>query len=145
VGYWLDAQLYLTNKNHLVPVEKSLAAYTFHPHMNMTMILLLIVPMVIGLWAQSRVKSAFGKWSKIAATSGVTGAQAARKILSAANITDVEVVEINDMLGDHYDPMHKRLCLSSPVYRTPSVASLGIAAHECGHGDWSPTESRAAS
>ncbi len=101
--------------------------------MNMTMILLLIVPMIIGLWAQSRVKSAFSKWSKIAATSGVTGAQAARKILSAANINDVEVVEINDMLGDHYDPTHKRLCLSSPVYGTPSVAALGIAAHECGH------------
>jgi len=89
--------------------------------------------MLVGLWAQMRVKSAFGKWSQIAATSGVTGAQAAREILEAANIRDVEVVEINDMLGDHYDPMHKRLCLSSPVYRTPSVAALGIAAHECGH------------
>ncbi|GAB4164867.1 MAG: zinc metallopeptidase [Terrimicrobiaceae bacterium] len=96
-------------------------------------ILLIIVPMVIGLWAQSRVKSAFNKWSQIQATSGVTGAQAAREILRAANINDVEVLEINDMLGDHYDPMHKRLCLSSPVYRTPSVAALGIAAHECGH------------
>ena len=96
-------------------------------------IFLIIVPMIIGLWAQARVKSAFGKWSKIAATSGVTGARAAREILDAANIRDVEVVEINDMLGDHYDPIHKRLCLSSPVYREPSVASLGIAAHECGH------------
>ena len=96
-------------------------------------IILIIVPMLVGLWAQMRVKSAFGKWSQIAATSGVTGAQAAREILEAANIRDVEVVEINDMLGDHYDPMHKRLCLSSPVYRTPSVAALGIAAHECGH------------
>jgi len=42
-------------------------------------------------------------------------------------------MEINDMLGDHYDPTHKRLCLSTDVYRTPSVAALGIAAHECGH------------
>ncbi len=99
----------------------------------MYLILLLVVPMIIGLWAQSRVKSAFNKWSKIAATSGITGAQAAREILRAANINDVEVLEINDMLGDHYDPSHKRLCLSSPVYRTPSVAALGIAAHECGH------------
>lgn len=96
-------------------------------------ILLIIVPMLIGLWAQARVKSAFGKWSQIAATSGVTGAEAARAILRAANINDVEVREINDMLGDHYDPIHKRLCLSSPVYREPSVAALGIAAHECGH------------
>jgi len=69
----------------------------------------------------------------VAATSGVTGAQAAREILNAAKIHDVEVREINDMLGDHYDPVHKRLCLSSDVYRTPSVAALGIAAHEAGH------------
>lgn len=100
----------------------------------MIMWLLLIgVPLLVGLWAQMRVKSAFGHWKQIAASSGVTGAQAAREILAAANIRDVEVVEINDMLGDHYDPTHKRLCLSTEVYRTPSVAALGIAAHECGH------------
>jgi Zn-dependent membrane protease YugP len=91
------------------------------------------VPLLVGLWAQMRVKSAFGQWSKVAASSGVTGAQAAREILAAANIRDVEVLEINDMLGDHYDPTHKRLCLSTDVYNTPSVAALGIAAHECGH------------
>ena len=51
---------------------------------------------------------------------------------SCAGIRDVDVVEINDMLGDHY-PTHKRLCLSTDVYNTPSVAALGIAAHECGH------------
>jgi len=96
-------------------------------------IALLIVPMILGLWAQARVKSAFGKWSRVEASSGVTGADAARRILDAANIRDVEVMEINDMLGDHYDPTHKRLCLSTDVYRTPSVAALGIAAHECGH------------
>lgn len=99
----------------------------------MLWILLIGVPILLGLWAQMRVKSAFGHWSQVAATSGVTGAQAAREILSAANIRDVEVVEINDMLGDHYDPSNKRLCLSTDVYRTPSVAALGIAAHECGH------------
>jgi len=91
------------------------------------------VPLLVGLWAQMRVKSAFRQWSQVAASSGVTGAQAARKILAAANIRDVEVLEINDMLGDHYDPTHKRLCLSTDVYNTPSVAALGIAAHECGH------------
>jgi len=96
-------------------------------------LLLIGVPLLVGLWAQMRVKSAFGHWKQIAASSGVTGAQAAREILAAANIRDVEVVEINDMLGDHYDPTHKRLCLSTEVYRTPSVAALGIAAHECGH------------
>jgi Zn-dependent membrane protease YugP len=102
--------------------------------MSMTTYLLLIgVPLLLGLYAQMRVSSAFGKYKKVAATSGVTGAQAAREILAAAQIHDVEVREINDMLGDHYDPIKKRLCLSSDVFRTPSVAALGIAAHEAGH------------
>ena len=96
-------------------------------------LLLIIVPMLLGLWAQWRVKSAFGKYSEVRATSNITGADAARQVLAAAQISDVEVVEINDMLGDHYDPSNKRLCLSSPVYNTPSVAALGIAAHEAGH------------
>jgi Zn-dependent membrane protease YugP len=105
-----------------------------HSTMSMTTYLLLIgVPLVLGLYAQMRVSSAFGRYKKVAATSGVTGAQAAREILNAAQIHDVEVREINDMLGDHYDPVKKRLCLSSDVYRTPSVAALGIAAHEAGH------------
>lgn len=96
-------------------------------------LLLIIVPMLLGLWAQWRVKSAFGKYSLVRATSNVTGAEAAREVLSAADIRDVEVVEIDGMLGDHYDPSHKRLCLSSAVYREPSIAALGIAAHEAGH------------
>ncbi|MDQ2868227.1 MAG: zinc metallopeptidase [Verrucomicrobiota bacterium] len=92
-----------------------------------------IVPMAIGLWAQLRVKSAFSKFSKVRASSNITGAECAREILQAANINDVEVVETNDYLGDHYDPTSKKLCLSTNVYETPSVASLGIAAHETGH------------
>lgn len=91
------------------------------------------VPLIIGLWAQIRVSSAFGKWSKVRASSNITGAETAREILRAAQIGDVEVVEINGFLGDHYDPTSKRLCLSSNVYNTPSVAALGIAAHETGH------------
>ena len=102
--------------------------------MNISIYLLLIgEPLLLGLYAQMRVSSAFGKYKKVADTSGVTGAQAAREILNAAQIHDVEVREINDMLGDHYDPVKKRLCLSSDVFRTPSVAALGIAAHEAGH------------
>jgi Zn-dependent membrane protease YugP len=99
----------------------------------MLWIFLIGVPLLLGLWAQMRVKGAFNHWKQIAATSQLTGAQAARQILDASGIRDVEVVEINDMLGDHYDPSKKRLCLSSDVYHTPSVAALGIAAHECGH------------
>src|SRR2546427_12750097 len=91
------------------------------------------VPLVIGIWAQIRVSSAFSRWGKVRATSNITGAECAREILQAAQIHDVDVVETNDFLGDHYDPTSKKLCLSSNVYSTPSVAALGIAAHETGH------------
>lgn len=94
---------------------------------------LILVPAIIGLIAQMRVKGAFGRWSRVRASSGITGSQAAQAILDAAQIHDVEVAEINGFLGDHYDPLKKRLCLSTDVYHSPSVAALGIAAHECGH------------
>lgn len=96
-------------------------------------LLLIGLPLLIGMWAQFRVSGAFRRWGQVRATSNVTGAEAAREILQAARISDVDVVETNDFLGDHYDPMKKRLCLSSNVYHTPSVAALGIAAHETGH------------
>jgi len=96
-------------------------------------LLLVGIPLIIGLWAQFRVSHAFKKWGEVRASSNISGAEAAREILRAAQISDVEVVEINDYLGDHYDPTSKRLCLSSNVYNTPSVAALGIAAHETGH------------
>ena len=96
-------------------------------------LLLIGLPLIIGLWAQFRVKSAFRRWGAVRATSNITGAEAAREILQAAQIHDVNVVETNDFLGDHYDPSKKTLCLSTNVYNTPSVAALGIAAHESGH------------
>ena len=91
------------------------------------------VPLIIGIWAQIRVSSAFSKWSKVRDSANITGAECAREILQAAQIHDVDVVETNDFLGDHYDPTNKKLHLSSKVYHTPSVAALGIAAHETGH------------
>ena len=91
------------------------------------------VPLIIGIWAQIRVSSVFGRWSKVRANGNITGAECAREILLAAQIRDVDVVETNDFLGDHYDPTKKQLHLSSSVYNTPSVAALGIAAHESGH------------
>src|SRR2546428_9624303 len=91
------------------------------------------VPLIIGVWVQLRVSSAFRKWGEVRASSNITGAECAREILQAAQIHDVDVVETNDFLGDHYDPTSKKLCLSSNVYHTPSVGALGIAAHETGH------------
>src|SRR3977135_3150697 len=91
------------------------------------------VPLIIGIWAQIRVTSAFRKWSEVRDSANITGAECAREILQAAQINDVDVVETNDFLGDHYDPRDKKLHLSTSVYNTPSVAALGIAAHETGH------------
>ena len=107
--------------------------YGYGYGMGSNWLLLVGIPLVIGLIAQFRVSSAFKKWGEVRASSNISGAEAAREILAAAKITDVQVVETNDFLGDHYDPSSKRLCLSTNVYNTPSVAALGIAAHESGH------------
>src|SRR6187431_2108798 len=108
-------------------------AYIYGYGFGAQWLILIGIPLIIGLIAQFRVHSAFKRWGEVRASSNVTGAEAARQILAAAQIQDVEVVETNDYLGDHYDPTSKRLCLSSNVYNTPSVAALGIAAHETGH------------
>lgn len=79
------------------------------------------------------VKSAFFKYKQVPVRSGITGAQAASRILSAAGIDDVEIEAANGFLGDHYDPLNKRLVLSEEIYNGRSVAALSIAAHECGH------------
>jgi Zn-dependent membrane protease YugP len=111
----------------------TLMAYIYGYGFGSNWLILVGIPIVIGLWAQFRVSSAFRKWGEVRASSNITGAEAAREILAAAKINDVQVVETNDYLGDHYDPTSKRLCLSTNVYSTPSVAALGIAAHETGH------------
>lgn len=110
-------------------------AYIYGMGMGMgsNWLILVGIPLIIGLIAQFRVSSAFKKWGEVRASSNITGAEAAREILVAAKINDVQVVETNDYLGDHYDPTSKRLCLSTNVFHTPSVAALGIAAHETGH------------
>src|SRR5881392_1359818 len=107
--------------------------YGYGYGMGSNWLLLVGIPLVTGLIAQFRVSSAFKKWGEVRASSNITGAEAAREILVAARINDVQVVETNDFLGDHYDPASKRLCLSTNVFNTPSVAALGIAAHESGH------------
>ena len=107
--------------------------YGYGYGMGSNWLILVGIPLIIGLIAQFRVHSAFKKWGEVRASSNITGAEAAREILTAARINDVQVVETNDYLGDHYDPTSKRLCLSTNVYNTPSVAALGIAAHETGH------------
>lgn len=96
-------------------------------------LLYILVPLILGIWAQARVSSIFSHYSRIRASANLTGAEVAREILTAAQIHDVDVVETNGFLGDHYDPTSKRLCLSSETYNTPSIAAIGVAAHETGH------------
>jgi Zn-dependent membrane protease YugP len=98
-----------------------------------TELILIVVGGVITLWAQMRVKSTFAHYNKIRSQSGITGAQVAREIMSSNNVYDVEVEETGGMLTDHYDPKSKKLRLSSEIYRSSSVAALGVAAHEAGH------------
>jgi uncharacterized protein len=89
--------------------------------------------LALSLWAMAHVKRIYSRYSQIPAASGISGAEAAARILDRAGIHDVEIVEHNEMLGDHYDPMHKRLVLSTTNFRGSSLAALGVAAHECGH------------
>jgi uncharacterized protein len=90
-------------------------------------------PMLLGLWAQFRVKSAFNKYSQVRTQSGINGAEAARRILDRGGIGNVSIEPSRGMLSDHYDPGSKALRLSEAVYGLPSIAAVGVAAHEAGH------------
>jgi hypothetical protein len=83
--------------------------------------------------ASAKVKSTFNKYSSYRSMSGMTGAQAAQRILQAAGIYDVQVRHVSGSLTDHYDPKSKTVNLSDPVCNATSVAAIGVAAHECGH------------
>ena len=95
--------------------------------------ILVIIGAVICLIASARVKTTFNKYDRVRSMSGMTGAQAAEKILHTAGIYDVAVQHISGNLTDHYDPRNKVLSLSDSTYGSASVAAVGVAAHECGH------------
>lgn len=99
-----------------------------------TYYLVLVVPtLLLSLWAQFKVKSTFSKYSKKTNGRGITGAQAAAYLLRANNIGDVKLERVSGSLTDHYDPGAKTLRLSEPVYGQPTIAAVGVAAHETGH------------
>jgi Zn-dependent membrane protease YugP len=93
----------------------------------------MIPGLILMLWAQSRVKGSYNKYSKVPNSANVTGAQVARRILDANGLYDVPVERTRGELNDHYDPRTRSLHLSDGVYGTPSIAAMGIAAHEVGH------------
>ena len=94
--------------------------------------LLFLAPaLILGLWAQMRVKATYAAAMRQPAS--LSGAAAARHVLNSAGLPDVQIEQIGGRLSDHYDPRHKVLRLSSEVYQGRSMASVGIAAHEAGH------------
>ena len=95
--------------------------------------LLVLIGAVICLIASARVKTTFQKYSQYRSMSGMTGAQAAERILRSAGINDVTIHHVSGSLTDHYNPAKKTLNLSDSVYGSASVAAVGVAAHECGH------------
>ncbi|MBI1877481.1 MAG: zinc metallopeptidase [Chloroflexi bacterium] len=98
-----------------------------------TFFLFLIPALILGFIAQAAVKSKFNQYSQIRTMRGLTGAQVARQILDTNGLYDVTVEETRGFLSDHYDPRTRTLRLSSEVARVPSVAAIGVAAHETGH------------
>jgi Zn-dependent membrane protease YugP len=99
----------------------------------MTFIVFFIVPLVIGLVAQSRVKSTFARNLQVPVANGLSGAEVARRVLDANGLQDVPIEEVQGSLSDHYDPRNRTVHLSSDVYRGRSIASTAVGAHEVGH------------
>lgn len=95
--------------------------------------LLLIGVFIFSLIAQFRVSSTYNRNAQIPSRGGLTGREAAEAVMARAGISDVEIVEIDGHLTDHYDPIGKKLALSSENYRGTSLAAVGVAAHEAGH------------
>ncbi len=96
-------------------------------------ILFSLPALLLGLWAQMKVKSAFAKYSKVRSYIGLTGADVARRMLDQHQLQAVKIEEVKGFLSDHYDPRSRVLRLSPEVYRSNSIAATGVAAHEAGH------------
>src|SRR6516225_10613950 len=101
--------------------------------MSLLTILLFIGTMALSLWATIRVRQVCNRFSLLPASSGATWADTAATILRQKGISDVEIVAHDQMLGDHYDPMHKRVVLSRENFYGTSVAALAVVAHWFGH------------
>lgn len=96
-------------------------------------LIFVIIGALLSLVASARVNSTYNKYSKVRSMSGMTGAEAAKRLLISQGIYDVQVRPVSGQLTDHYDPRSKTVNLSDSVYDSTSVAAIGVAAHECGH------------
>lgn len=94
---------------------------------------IMIPVLLFSFYCQIKVKRAFRRYSSVHALCGMTGAQAAARLLQLNGITDVQIRQIGGTLTDYYDPKNKEICLSGDVYNATSVAAIGVACHEAGH------------
>ncbi|OBR67407.1 peptidase [Paenibacillus oryzae] len=95
--------------------------------------ILIIAAFGLTIWAQFRVKGTFNKWTKVQASSGLTGYQAARRMLDNNGLHDVPIEPVPGALTDHYDPINRVVRLSEPVYYENSISAISVACHEVGH------------
>ncbi|WP_042162835.1 zinc metallopeptidase [Paenibacillus gorillae] len=100
----------------------------FHP-----MDFLILIAFAVSIWAQFRVKGTFNKWAQVPAMSGLTGYQAARRMLDNNGLHDIPIEPVRGRLTDHYDPINRVVRLSEPVYYENSISALSVACHEVGH------------
>jgi Zn-dependent membrane protease YugP len=113
------------------------------PNIDVYYLILVVPTLILSFIAQIKVKSTFAKYSKISCSRKITGQDAAALLLRTNNINNVKIEGVSGSLTDHYDPSKKVLRLSQPVYGSPSIAAVGVAAHETGHAiqhavAWSP-------
>ncbi|MFD0714041.1 zinc metallopeptidase [Paenibacillus sp. GCM10027626] len=94
---------------------------------------LILIAFAISIWAQFRVRGTFNRWSDVSASSGLTGYQAARRMLDNNGLHDVPVEPVPGTLSDHYDPIHRTVRLSESVYYESSISAISVACHEVGH------------
>ncbi|MBY9082476.1 zinc metallopeptidase [Paenibacillus sp. HN-1] len=97
------------------------------------MYLLIIVAFIFSLWAQFRVKGSFSRWAQVPNQNGLTGYEAARRMLDANGLSDIPIEPVRGTLTDHYDPIHRVVRLSEPVYYERSISAVSVACHEVGH------------
>lgn len=103
--------------------------FYFHPLIDP----LIFLAFGLSIWAQFRVKGTFNKFSQIPTFTGMTGYQAARGLLDANGLHDVQIEQIGGSLSDHYDPIHRVVRLSEPVYSQSTISAVAVACHEVGH------------
>ena len=100
---------------------------------DLTYLILVLPAMIFALWAQANVKSTFSKYTKVASKRGMTGFDAARRILDANGLTSVRIAQVRGDLTDHFNPKDNTVYLSDTVHSVASAAAVGVAAHEAGH------------